>query len=66
MTLPSLPRAAGRPNKVFDCGLLGPADTRISFCWVLLNPLKLGPASSRTQALGQLPSLPKDPTTLIF
>jgi len=66
MMLASLPRAAGKPNKVFDCGLLGPADTRISFCWVMLNPLKLGPASSRTQALGPLPSLSKDPTTLIF
>jgi len=32
----------------------------------MLNPLELGPASSRTQVLGPLPSLPKDPTKLIF
>jgi hypothetical protein len=44
---------------VFDCGLLDPADTRTQWCWVLLNPLELGPAPSRTQKLGALPSLLK-------
>jgi hypothetical protein len=44
---------------VFDCELLGPADTRTQWCWVLLNPLKLGPAPSRIQELGVLSSLPK-------
>jgi len=34
--------------------------------WVLLNLLELGPAPSRTKALGPLPFLPKDPTMLIF
>jgi len=32
----------------------------------MLNPLELGPASSKTQALQLLLSLPKDPTKLIF
>jgi hypothetical protein len=43
--LPCLPRAARRPNRVVDCGLLGTADTWTQWRWVLLNPLELGPKS---------------------